>query len=80
MKTTVHSGTTRAMRGPITLVSAALIALAVSSAGVGLVLAGGAYTEPPAGLPDAVAKIVRPVAGASATRTLRGIGTSTGTS
>ncbi|MBM3669610.1 MAG: copper resistance protein CopD [Actinobacteria bacterium] len=53
MRTTVHSGTTRAMRGPITLVSAALLALAVSSAGVGLVLAGGAYSEPPAGLPDA---------------------------
>jgi putative copper resistance protein D len=53
MKPTVHSGQTRAMRGPIALVSAALIALAVSSTAVGLVLAGGAYTQPPTGLPDA---------------------------
>lgn len=40
------------MRGPVALVSVALVALAVSSAAVGLVLTGGAYAAPPAGLPD----------------------------
>ena len=53
MTTALQPKTSRAMRGPIALVSAALIALAVSSAAVGLVLAGGAYEQPPAGLPDA---------------------------
>ena len=53
MVTTAQSPGTRTLRGPLVLVSAALIALALSSTAVGLVLTDGAYAEPPAGLPDA---------------------------
>ncbi len=53
MTATLSSVGKRTARGPIALVSTALVALAVSSTAVGLVLTGGAYAPPPSGLPDA---------------------------
>jgi putative copper resistance protein D len=54
MKETIRTAqrSTPLKAGPITAVSASLIALAVSAMAVGMVIAGGAYVAPPSSIPD----------------------------